>query len=99
MGDSSISWKNNPPEIKLRPRFQDNFVVPKISLKSYPNSIFPPLKCSPFEEPVASHEFSREISNKDVTKTTTEDIVIQELGNTYYLLKETKRRTLRKQQK
>ena len=63
------------------------FGVPKTSLQSYLNVIFPPLKCY-----LLNHLWYLmslgDISNQTVKKTITENIVNLKLGHKYYLLKD-----------
>ena len=66
---------------------QDNFGVPKTSLKRYLNVISPSLKFSSLKHLWYLMSLG-EISNKTVRKTITENIVKQELGHKYYLIKD-----------
>ena len=66
---------------------QDNFGVPKTSLHSHLNSIFPSLKCSLLKHLWYLMSLG-EISNKTVGNKITEKIVRKQLGHKSYLVKE-----------
>ena len=66
---------------------QDNFGAPKTSIQRYLNVLFPSLKCSSLKHLWYLMRLG-EIRNKTVRKTITEKIVMFELGQESYLLKD-----------